>query len=373
MKIVLVENIDPYRPVFGGIGAYLRDLTLFLKEKGVHTSLVGAGGKESTGESGELHIPVDRFIDAAGKSVSHPVFIAKLLTKVRKIKLENDTIIHGQRPDVLTPFAGFKRRSKLVCTLHDIHSRSVYMKRGQLQGMFYERLERLSLRRALQLIAVNEAIAHYFTEKYRFCRDKTVTIPIGVDTDLFRPMDKKSVRESNHFQENDKIVLYAGRLDKEKNLPFLLDAFTRVKKIIPQAKLALVGTGHEENRLQALVEADEIPDVLFLGSVDHRRMPELYNCADVFALCSLYEGSPVSVREALACNVPVVSTDVGDVRSVISNLESCEIAEPEVHRYGRHLVNAINRTGSPDYREYIAAYSNTTAFERTFEIYSRLI
>jgi glycosyltransferase involved in cell wall biosynthesis len=369
MKLVLIENINPYKEASGGIGNYLKHLVRFLKSKGVHTTLVGAG----TGKSDSLVINVDRYIALSDQNISHPAYIAKLLLRVRGLKLDDDVVIHGQRPDVLFPFALLRRKHKLVCSLHAIHSKAVYHKRGKAQGWFYERLEQFSLHRVNKMIAVGYQVENYFKDKYPKCKDKVVQIPVGVDMERFSPMDQLQARKKCGIAEHDKIMLYVGRLEKEKNLDMLIDAFARVKESVPESKLILVGSGTQEPYLRAYIQEGDIKDVIFWGSVKNREIPCLLNSSDVFTFASIYEGGPVVIKEALACNVPVVSTDVGDARLFIKDLKGCFIAQMESRDFARKIMEVLRLKHRDNYRDQIVAHSSDVAFNKTITLYQTLL
>ena len=92
-----------------------------------------------------------------------------------------------------------------------------------------------------------------------------------------------------------------------------------VEKNEKNAKLIIVGIGNYENKIRELVNKLSLRNIKFAGAIEHDRIPEIINCADVFVLSSKYEGSPTVVKEALACGLPVVSTNVGDVSELIKN------------------------------------------------------
>ena len=113
-----------------------------------------------------------------------------------------------------------------------------------------------------------------------------------------------------------KIILYVGRFDKVKGLDFLIRSFKILTSQLPEVKLVLVGDGMEKHELQATSNSSNI---IFMSTVNNLTIPEIMNCADVFALSSHREGMPTVVLEALACGVPVVSTDAGDVSKVVKD------------------------------------------------------
>lgn len=131
-------------------------------------------------------------------------------------------------------------------------------------------------------------------------KGKISLIPCGVDTDIFRPLERKPVREKLNFGDRDKIVLFAGAFDNPVKNPEL-------------AKEALA----------------KVPDARLMEMKGYSRVQvaELMNAADVCLMTSHSEGSPQFIKEAMACNCPIVSVDVGDVKEVIEGVEGCHIAE----------------------------------------------
>ena len=125
-------------------------------------------------------------------------------------------------------------------------------------------------------------------------------IPCGVDTDIFSPMDRKLERKKLGFRESDHIVLFAGAFDNPVKNPEL--AKEAVAKV-PDARL------------------------MELKGYSRTQVAELMNAADVCLMTSHSEGSPQFIKEAMACNCPIVSVDVGDVKEVIEGVEGCHIAE----------------------------------------------
>ncbi len=121
---------------------------------------------------------------------------------------------------------------------------------------------------------------------------------------------------------NEPVIGIVAALREEKNVARLLQAFSIVRQALP-ARLVIVGNGPERPKLEALTQELGIADaVCFAG---HTSLPEReYASFDVFALCSDTEQMPLSVLEAMAARLPVVSTDVGDVRLMVA---------PENHKF----------------------------------------
>ena len=126
-------------------------------------------------------------------------------------------------------------------------------------------------------------------------------IPNGVDTELFVPMDKEMCRQRLGWKEDAKHVLFPANPGRaEKDFP------------LAQEAVSLLGF---EVQLHVFENVEHTDTVYF------------YNAADAVLLTSKWEGSPNVIKEALACNCPLVSTDVGDVRERVEGLEGCYVAE----------------------------------------------
>lgn len=134
-------------------------------------------------------------------------------------------------------------------------------------------------------------------------------IPIGVDTDLFHPMDRSEARRKLGLQADRPYVLFSSDPARpEKDYPLFQRAFRAIQRRLPSAAEFIL-----HGRLY-----DEVPTIL--------------NAVDVLLLTSRAEASPTVVKEALLCNLPVLSTDVGDVRSRLRGVSASAVLQrdPEV-------------------------------------------
>jgi glycosyltransferase involved in cell wall biosynthesis len=122
------------------------------------------------------------------------------------------------------------------------------------------------------------------------------------------------------FNVGDKIIVYVGRLVQEKGVLELLEAFTRLKSMHPQAKLLLIGETHDSERDRSLRELQpQSPraDVHFLGF--RSDIPLLLAMCDVFVLPSHREGMPLSILEAMAMAKPIIATDIRGCREEVAH------------------------------------------------------
>ncbi len=134
----------------------------------------------------------------------------------------------------------------------------------------------------------------------------------GIDLGKFKPGPKEEpseIAEKYGLSPNDKHVLFVGRLEKEKNIDVLIRAVKIVNQKFP-AKLLICGFGSGEEKLKSLIEELNLGDsVKLLGKAPDEDVVKLYNFADIFATASTVELQGLSVMEAMASGLPVVSSD----------------------------------------------------------------
>jgi L-malate glycosyltransferase len=129
-----------------------------------------------------------------------------------------------------------------------------------------------------------------------------------VDTERFRYRDRPPLRPR---------FLSARSLEPHYRVDVTIRAFSQLKARYPEATLTVAGSGSQEKHLRSLAAAVGGGGVRFAGAVDPREMPELYEEADILLNASVVDNQPVSVLEAFAAGLPVVSTATGDLANLI--------------------------------------------------------
>ncbi len=129
-------------------------------------------------------------------------------------------------------------------------------------------------------------------------------IPNGVNFNIFRPIDKLHCRKELGLKANFFYALFlANPKNNEKNFPLAESAINCFKK---------------NNNLTDV-------ELLVITNVSHNDIVKYINACDVLLFTSFLEGSPNAVKEAMACNLPIVSTDVGNVKEIVNGTENCFI------------------------------------------------
>jgi len=141
-------------------------------------------------------------------------------------------------------------------------------------------------------------------------------IPNGVDLKVFKPIEKMSCKKALNWDCKKKQILFASNPNRyEKNFSLAKKAFSFIDDINYELKV--------------------------LEDISNDQIPLHFNAADVILLTSLWEGSPNVIKEAMACNRPILSTDVGDVSILLSNVDGCDIINSDVEDIARKIRHSI--------------------------------
>jgi len=317
----------------GGFRADLDIFNAFLPQFGINPQFFGytKGNPKGTGK----YIPIlTRFFPNL-----YLIFLG-LFFRAPFLPIRKKSVIMTNRSPDLLPFIIFYPKHPKIFRMTGL-SESLKLNNSRLVFYIYNLLERVCLPFTDKIIVLDKFSKDYLIRKYNIPEAKITTIPVMVDLNIFKPIDKGEARVRNGFKHKEEIILYVGRLTKAKNLKLLLNSFREVKKDRRNTILILAGTGPNEDELKQFVSSRNIEGVRFLGYIDHDEMPVLMNCADILAFPSLSEGSPNVVKEALACGIPVVSTAVGDIEEYVRNGEDGYIVESELRSFTNGILDAL--------------------------------
>jgi glycosyltransferase involved in cell wall biosynthesis len=158
-------------------------------------------------------------------------------------------------------------------------------------------------------------------------------LPFGVDEEEFSHDITWNARAELNLPTED-ILLYAGRLGREKNLDFLLRAFGLVQAKRPGARLVIAGDGPHRNALKAYAETLKLtPYITFTGFIDRNELIDLYKQATVFVFASKTDTQGLVVMEAMMAGAPVVAVNVLGPVDVISSGKTGFLVNPEENEF----------------------------------------
>jgi len=210
--------------------------------------------------------------------------------------------------------------------------------------------------------------------------DRIWEIPNGVDTEHFRPLARplRHVLRRSLGLPNGWMVVFAGRLAREKSLGVLLRAWRRVRARQPDAQLVIVGAGEQ---LAMLI--DEAESLGIAGSVhfpgECEDVAPVLQAADAFVLPSMTEGLPVALLEAMACGLPVVATSVGGSRQLVQDgVTGGLVPAGDSHALAERLLAAADPAcadvwGQGARKQIVAMYSLDDVADAYVELYEYLL
>ena len=181
-------------------------------------------------------------------------------------------------------------------------------------------------------------------------KNKAIVLPNGVDFNKFKKIPKNDAKNRLKINVDKKYVLFAGDfLSPRKGYAILIDAVNLLKQ------------SHSEYEL------------LLVHNMPHENVPLYMSAAEVLALPSLKEGSPNVVKEAIACDLPVVATDVGDIREIIGAIPGCYLVERTAVAFADAIYHAASSKQTFRGRSHIEHLRMENIAQRLITFYERLI
>ncbi len=203
---------------------------------------------------------------------------------------------------------------------------------------------RALLPRATRAVAVSRPLADSLAT-LGVARDRIAIVANGVDATLFQPRDRRQARVELGLPPEGRVIVYVGRLVRDKGLIELLDAFATLAPRHPDLSLVLVGDGAARAECAAMA-ARIGPQAQLVGARPLAEVPRWLAACDLFVLPSWNEGTPNVLLEAFACGRRAVATRVGGIPDVMTSPALGEMVEP---MNAPSLAAALERQVAIDY------------------------
>ncbi len=166
-------------------------------------------------------------------------------------------------------------------------------------------------------------------------------MPAGIDLKLFTPQKTNFLYKKTGLSSDHQLLLFVGRLGKEKSVDYLIKAYAIVAKSHPQADLVLVGDGPERRNLEKLSRSLGLDQrVHFTGFIEPTQIPQAYASSTLLLFCSTSETQGLAIPEAMACGLPPVVVKDPAYREIVKDGHNGVVAKRGV----KGFAQAVNQT-----------------------------
>ena len=275
-----------------------------------------------------------------------PGLPCKILSKILNIPVIYQ--VHGTGTEVMQEMYGHGLKSKILNSLE----------------IFLHRKIKYDLE-----ITVDQKFTHYKNV------NNPIYIPNGVDLSKF---DDYPNKKEEYFK-----ILFVGRIHPQKGLIILLNVINELKNILREknVQIVIIGDGKQKENLLKEIRKLEIKDLFeFKGEKHGEDLIKEYKSSDIFILPSLYEGFPLTVLEAWASKIPVLTSDVGELPYIIQNDYNGWVFENKnTEDLKEKILISINKKeklsemGLNGYNQVLEKYDWNIIISKYFEFYNELI
>jgi glycogen(starch) synthase len=387
MRIMHLSSEYPPSQVFG-LGRAVHDLAVAQAALGhevrVITNSLGGRDQDAQVEGVGVHRisfpPPPKPPDDTMAVTQFNLSVIAAATRVVQQGAAAPDILHVH--DWLTVLSGRMLRwlhpaARLVATIHDT-ARGKYF--GQLSPaqQYMAHLERYIGQEAEAVICCSQHVREELVQQYHVAPERIALVPCGVAADQFAVRGDLAGFRRVFAAPEDRLVLYVGRLDQEKGLPVLLQAFAHVWTVEPRARLVLAGKGVLQEELQRRAAELGVGErVSFVGYVTGDALAGVYRTAEVLTVPSLYEPFGMVALEGMVCGIPVVVADTGGLREIVTDgVTGLRVPPGDAPALAQALLRVLSdealasRLGQTGQQHAHQAYNWTDLARQTVAVYA---
>jgi len=388
--MVKVMIITPfYPPDIGGISYHVENLATRLGRAGWDVKVLACSRKgSSTRRSGNVDVETVRSLYPPEwplqtmSSFSIPIgFSMRFLDSIDDFA-PNLIHLHGHHYPITWLGAALARMRGMpsVLTLHGTYALNPYRPYGKsiLEEVFNRTVFTALLQTCDAVIGLGKATVEH-AKNFAIGSRPFYIIPNGVDVERYlRSLRRRSeLREKFGFPEESKIVLYAGRFAHAKGALEFAESAKYFRNEGTKVLFVLAGSGPLEGRLREM--SRHLKNLRVLDWVPSNRIHELFVASDIFVLPSKWEAQSVSIIEAMASHLHIVTTFVGDSPSVLEGYPRKNFMRGfrsiDVARAVKEAISSPNESGSPDPRivVYVRNFDWNVIVRKNEMVYLRTI
>lgn len=308
------------------IGGPTYNATFLTRYIGDEFETLLVGGLPEADEADSLHIPQQYGLT--------PLLIEEMqrnpnLKSDQKAYKRIRKIIEDFKPDIVHTHAAkagalgrrAAKAAKVPIIVHTYHGHVFHGYFNRFKTSVFKLIERKLAKYSTRIIAISDLQKNELVHKFNICNDKqTVVIPLGFDLEKFntsRDVNRIETRKNYQLNEDEIAIGIIGRLAPIKNHLFFIDVLKEIRTS-KKIRVFIVGDGEEKNSIETAINQYSWPENITFEMTSWIMDIAAFNPAmDIICLCSINEGTPVSLIEAQASNVAVISTDVGGVKDIV--------------------------------------------------------
>jgi glycosyltransferase involved in cell wall biosynthesis len=308
------------------IGGPTYNATFLTRYIGDEFETLLVGGLPEADEADSLHIPQQYGLN--------PLLIEEMqrnpnLKSDQKAYKRIRKIIEDFKPDIVHTHAAkagalgrrAAKAAKVPIIVHTYHGHVFHGYFNRFKTSVFKLIERKLAKYSTRIIAISDLQKNELVHKFNICNDKqTVVIPLGFDLEKFntsRDVNRIETRKNYQLNEDEIAIGIIGRLAPIKNHLFFIDVLKEIRTS-KKIRVFIVGDGEEKNSIETAINQYSWPENITFEMTSWIMDIAAFNPAmDIICLCSINEGTPVSLIEAQASNVAVISTDVGGVKDIV--------------------------------------------------------
>lgn len=326
-KMAILYSADFKYISMGGVTEYVEKIIIQNKDYEIDVYGVSNPGDFELGKRyiREVGGVKYNFIALTDK-VQYPISWHYFIAMIKQIKLFNKyDIIYAQRVEYVLPFIFSPIKKK---TLFAIHGSGLYGKEkngSKFNNLINLKIEKVGIRISkMTIVLLNReeyGVPYYRKSNPRYA-DKIQYSKVPIDTKNFKKYEKKQARQELGIELEKTVIVYFGRIQDHPKRVFLFpEIIQKIKKQGKDICLYMIGDGESLEIMKKKVESLKLEDnIIFLGRLQHGETLSKYICAaDATMVLSVFEGICMSALESIACGIPVIATDVGDIHDYIKN------------------------------------------------------
>lgn len=325
MKVAWIHSFPPNK-VSSGI--FMHQLAEEIKNQGVDITMIYAGSLKNLG---------------------------KLASNVRRIKTElvGYDIVHAQYGSGCGFFASQLKGPKLLTICgSDWYGSGKGSLNSQLHGVIAHHLTKFSLKKYDYLYVMSNRMKKSIERQNGNRHNIIEVLPSGINLEKFNPMDRFEARRQLGINDNTSPWVLFSTISLEspiKRVQLAQETIGLAKKMIPNLELKV------------------------LSGISHDQVPLYINACNAVLLTSTHEGWPNIIKESLACNIPFVSTDVGDLHCIAQKETNCHVVHADPESLSKALIKTIKSGERKNLRKYVESMDikrvATSLTKRYKEIY----